>query len=77
MNKDWPSGVFFGPLEVEFWFLGFDFEHLQSFFGPLEVEFWFLGLDFEHLCGNFGHLEVAFESMGVGSWPLGVDFFGL
>ena len=24
--------------------------------------------------GDFGHLEVAFESLGVSSWPLGVDF---
>ena len=44
------------------------------YFGPLEVEFWFLGFDFEHLRGDFGHLGVAFESMGVGSWPLVVNF---
>ena len=48
--------------------------HRDSILGILKSNFRFLGFDFEHLRDDFGHLEVAFESIGVGSWPLGVDF---
>ena len=42
--------------------------------GILKSNFRFLGFNFEHLRGDFGHLGIAFESMGVGSWPLVVNF---
>ena len=48
--------------------------HQDSILGILKSKFKFLGFNFEHLRDDFGHLEVAFESIGVGSWPLGVDF---
>ena len=51
--------------------------HRESILGLLKSNFWFLGFDFEHLRGDFGHLGVASESVGVGSWFLGVRFFGL
>ena len=48
--------------------------HQESILGILKSNFRFLGIDFEYLRGDFGHLGVAFESMGVGSWPLVVNF---
>ena len=36
--------VFFGPLEDEFWLIGFDFEHLRCNFGHLEVAFESMGV---------------------------------
>ena len=46
----------------------------ESILGILKSNFRFLGFHFGHSRDDFGHLEVAFESMGVGSWPLEVNF---
>ena len=78
-------GVYFGPLKVEFWFLGFDFEQLRGDFGhrgvafeSMGVGFWPLGVDFSasrcrlflSLGVDFGFLGVDFESLG---WILGLS----
>ena len=68
-----------GILKSNFWFLGFDFEHLRGDFGHLGVAFesmgvgsWPLGFDFLasrcrlflSLWVDFGFLGVDFESLG-------------